>query len=291
VDLVGQNLANSSFQIAMLNNANLSQGNLTNSNFVETAMDGANLSGADARGANFYNATLTGANSDNLIQSNGHIAGLDLTAGASLVIRDYDGNPTTAPPNGPLPIVVDAHLTMNVTGTLRLAFDADSWDSTISFAPGIPVTRGGTLELTFAPEVSPATQIGRTIDLFDWAGVTPTGTFTITSPYSWNLSNLYTTGEVTLTAVPGIVPGDYNGNGTIDAADYVVWRKNGGTQAAYSIWRTNFGQPSGASTNMDGTPTSQSAVPECSSELLLLLGATLVALKGHRSALLGQSVR
>ena len=30
-------------------------------------------------------------------------------------------------------------------------FDADAWDSTISFAPGIPVTLGGTLELTFAP--------------------------------------------------------------------------------------------------------------------------------------------
>ena len=36
---------------------------------------------------------------------------------------------------------------MDATGTLRLVFDADPWDSTISFAPGIPVARGGTLEL------------------------------------------------------------------------------------------------------------------------------------------------
>ena len=107
----------------------------------------ANLSGADARGANFQFATLAGANTSNLIQSNGHIAGLDLTAGASLVVRDYDGNPAATPPTGPLPIVVDQHLAMDATGTLRLVFDADPWDSTISFAPGIPVALGGTLEL------------------------------------------------------------------------------------------------------------------------------------------------
>ena len=47
-----------------------------------------------------------------------------------------------------------------------------------------------------------ASQLGRTFDLFDWTSVTPTGAFTISSPYAWNLSNLYTTGEVTLTAIP-----------------------------------------------------------------------------------------
>ena len=216
------NLANANFALAAsywggyhagndLTGADLSQANLTNANFSGYSypdydedgnylgevifpganLSGANLSGADTRGANFYLATLAGANTTNLIQSDGHIAGLDLTAGASLIVRDYDGN---------LPIVVDQHLAMDATGTLRLVFDADPWDSTISFAPGIPVALGGTLDLTFAPGVDVATQSGRTIDLFDWTGVTPTGTFTVSSPYTWNLTNLYTTGEVTLTA-------------------------------------------------------------------------------------------
>jgi hypothetical protein len=83
-----------------------------------------------------------------------------------------------------------------------MVFEADAWDSTISFAPGIPVTLGGTLELTFAADVNPATQLGRTFDLFDWTGVTPTGAFTVSSAYTWNLSNLYTTGEIMLTAIP-----------------------------------------------------------------------------------------
>ena len=67
---------------------------------------------------------------------------------------------------------------------------------------GIPVTLGGTLELTFADDVNLASQLGRTFDLFDWTGVNPTGAFAVSSPYAWDLSNLYTTGEVTLTAIP-----------------------------------------------------------------------------------------
>ncbi len=75
-------------------------------------------------------------------------------------------------------------------------------DSTISFAPGIPVTLGGTLELTFADGVNLASQLGRTLRLFDWTGVAPVGAFAVSSPYRWNLANVYATGEVTLTAVP-----------------------------------------------------------------------------------------
>jgi hypothetical protein len=260
---------------------NLAGQNLTNAFFISSTLSGANLSGAEARGADFNLATLGGANTSNLIQSNGHIAGLDLMAGASLVVRDYDGNPYYG--SGPIPISVDQHLEMDATGTLRMVFDADVWDSTISFAPGIPVTLGGTLELTFAADVNPVTQLGRTIDLFDWTGVTPTGTFTISSPYTWNLSNLYTTGEVTLATALNL-PGDYNNNGTVDAADYVVWRENEGTSnplpndliggtigaAHYNQWRAHFGQMagSGAGANLNAR------VPEPTSCLLLLMALT-----------------
>ena len=192
-----------------------------------------------------------------------------MTAGASLVVRDYDGNLAAYPtPTGPLPIVVDQYLAMDATGTLRLVFDADPWDSTISFAPGIPVALGGTLDLTFAPGVDVATQSGRTIDLFDWTGVTPTGAFTVSSPYTWNLTNLYTTGEVTLAPAP-IIPGDFSNDGTVDAADYVVWRKNPGgiyTPADYTTWRTNFGQSlsfgAGSGAALPSADPLSAAVPE-----------------------------
>ena len=40
-------------------------------------------------------------------------------------------------------------------------------------------------------------------------------------------------------------PGDFNGNGVVDAADYVVWRKSDNTPANYTVFRSNFGNTGG----------------------------------------------
>ena len=56
---------------------------------------------------------------------------------------------------------------------------------------------------------------------------------------------------------PAPVAGDYNGNGKVDAADYVLWRNGGplanevdtpGTvnAADYTEWRARFGNPPGS---------------------------------------------
>jgi uncharacterized protein YjbI with pentapeptide repeats len=278
---------------ADLSGANLTGANLANANFAGFIYEfsfayganftNANLSGADARGADFLYAVFANTNTSNLIQSDGHVAGLSLTSGDSLVVRDYDVDPgLPVVPN----IIVEGQLSMSGTGTLRMEFDADAWDSKISFAPGISVARGGTLELTFVPEVNLATQIGRTIDLFDWNGVTPTGTFHVSSLYTWNLTNLYTTGEVTLTAAPGIVPGDFNGNVVVDAADYTVWRdslgRTGPNLAAdgnfnnqidsgdYDVWKAHFGQSTGRGAALTSVAP-QSAVPEPANLVVLLI--------------------
>lgn len=56
-------------------------------------------------------------------------------------------------------------------------------------------------------------------------------------------------------AITANFPGDYNDDGVVDAADYVVWRKNEGTMNTlphdpnggiidsdqYNTWRANFG--------------------------------------------------
>ena len=169
-------------------------------------LHGAKVNSADYggrhSGAQFVGAELDDDVVTNVIGRDGHIDGLDLDGRRVLVVRDYDGDPRYEPARPPIPITVDQHLAMGPGGTLRMVFEADAWDSTISFAPGIPVTLGGTLELTFADDVNLASQVGRTFDLFDWTGVNPTGAFAVSSPYAWDLSNLYTTGEVTLTAVP-----------------------------------------------------------------------------------------
>jgi hypothetical protein len=66
------------------------------------------------------------------------------------------------------------------------------------------------------------------------------------------------------------VPGDYNNNGLAEAADYVVWRKNEGTNnllpndgglpgpigtGHYNQWRANFGKTGGSGTGAGSSAT------------------------------------
>jgi hypothetical protein len=60
-------------------------------------------------------------------------------------------------------------------------------------------------------------------------------------------------------------PGDYNNNGVVDAADYVVWRAtNINGQQGYDDWRMNFGSPG------SGLGSGAAAVPEPASIVLAL---------------------
>jgi uncharacterized protein YjbI with pentapeptide repeats len=223
-DFSRANLFNAHFGSSNLTGANLRQANLTNATFftcahlfggclpIHAALTDADLTEADARGAGLTESWLSfsSATTTNLIRPNGRIDGLDLDAAGRLIVRDYDGYAGGYDANigdyrnpiPPIAITVAQRLQMSAGGALRMVFEADAWDSTISFAPGIPVTLGGTLELTFAADVELASQIGRTFQLFDWTDVAPLGAFSVSSPYRWNLANLYTTGEVTLTSVP-----------------------------------------------------------------------------------------
>ena len=44
--------------------------------------------------------------------------------------------------------------------------------------------------------------------------------------------------------IPALM-GDFNGDGKVDAADYVTFRKSNGSEADYAKWRANFGASSG----------------------------------------------
>jgi uncharacterized protein YjbI with pentapeptide repeats len=184
-----------------LSGFDLSDQGLTNTHFDGASLFNADLSGADMRGAKLL-TLRTSTVTTNLIRPDGHIHGLDLDTGGLLVLRDYDGDWRYDPPLPPIPITIDDHAVVGTDGTLRMVFEADTWDSTISFAPGIPVTLAGTLELTFAADVDLASEVGRRFRLFDWTGVDPIGELVVFSPYLWDLSRLHTTGEVTLMAVP-----------------------------------------------------------------------------------------
>ena len=211
-DFSGQSMQWGQFLGAKLNNANLSganlwdgnlgQANLTNANLTGAYLayadlSRANLTGADARGA--IGLTLTGASStQNLIRPDGSINGLDLSGARTLVGRNYTA--------AHIPIEVHTRMTMGTNGTVQVVLDGNGWGSTISFDPGIPVSLGGTLDVTFAAGVSPASLLGTPIQLFDWSGVTPTGQFAwqddLPAGYSWDTSQLYIAGYITETPEP-----------------------------------------------------------------------------------------
>jgi hypothetical protein len=73
---------------------------------------------------------------------------------------------------------------------------------------------------------------------------------------------------------PAPLPGDFNEDGIVDATDYIVWRKSGGTETNYQLWRLNFGRTNASGSGGFGSP----AVPEPSGArffavALLLLGS------------------
>jgi type VI protein secretion system component Hcp len=92
---------------------------------------------------------------------------------------------------------------------------------------------------------------------------------------SWTTHGLKEDLTAALSAVTHL-PGDHNGNGIVDAADYALWRNGGGpdsTQAGYNAWKANFGKSAGSGSVI-------AAVPEPSS--LLLTVAALAAFGTRR---------
>ena len=95
-------------------------------------------------------------------------------------------------------------------------------------------------------------------------------------------------GLSTETVTPPGVPGDYNNNGIVDAADYTVWRDHLGQNSPaytlpneasstgtvdasdYTYWHDHFGTHNGAGA---GAGLSSGAVPEPSTMALGLVGA------------------
>jgi hypothetical protein len=95
---------------------------------------------------------------------------------------------------------------------------------------------------------------------------------------------------------PAPIAGDYNGNGIVDAADYVVWRKALGQTVApgtgadgdgdrtigmgdYSLWKGRFG-----STSVTGSGLATGALPEPGSlALIVAVGVALASARSRRS--------
>ncbi|HVT27493.1 MAG TPA: right-handed parallel beta-helix repeat-containing protein, partial [Lacipirellulaceae bacterium] len=74
-------------------------------------------------------------------------------------------------------------------------------------------------------------------------------------PYEFRSDGLYVT-------TPHTLVGDYNNDGLVDSADYVVWRKRYNTSDLYQTWRTHFAHANGGRSNVLDSDFARSSVPE-----------------------------
>ena len=110
------------------------------------------------------------------------------------------------------------------------------------------------------------------------------------APDGWptELSRIYFGGDddvvfkdfsVTVSTPPAVL-GDYNGNGSVDAADYVLWRNGGpllnegvtvGTvdPADYNYWRSRFGTTTGSGSVAGNVPEPNSLLLLCLAQLAI----------------------
>ena len=127
---------------------------------------------------------------------------------------------------------------------------------------------------------------GTTKNLYEEGEIIPLAGFdgTVTISYVGGTGN-----DVTLNLVALL--GDYNRDGTVDAADYVVWRKTGiNGQQGYDDWRANFGK-SAPSFGLSIPGESLSAqVPEPAAWMTVAIGMSLLSIR-RKSRICEQSQR
>jgi hypothetical protein len=112
---------------------------------------------------------------------------------------------------------------------------------------------------------------------------TPADIYPLTgsAPPARDILDTHTQAQLDAAVLPQPVPGDYNGNGKVDAADYVLWSNGGpllnevdtpGTvnAADYTEWRARFGNPGPGAGSSAG-------VPEPAAMLLALVAAAAVS--------------
>jgi hypothetical protein len=80
------------------------------------------------------------------------------------------------------------------------------------------------------------------------------------------------------------LPGDFNSDGAVDAADYVVWRNTGGSPDDYNDWRANFGATAGSGAALPSAQPLSATVPKPTGVVLVFFaaGAAILATR-HRT--------
>ncbi|MCI0332194.1 MAG: autotransporter-associated beta strand repeat-containing protein [Planctomycetes bacterium] len=167
-------------------------------------------------------------------------------------------------------------LAMTPGGTLDFELGDPARDH-IAITNNGNLSLAGTLNLSLIGGFTPT--LGQTFTLFEGAIGSVTGGFSSIVAPIFDGHTFGVTYSASSALLEVVLAGDFNLDGTVDAADYVAWRKGIGvasTPANYNLWRTHFGQTAGSgsgATGPSGPSSANPAIPEPTSLVLLLLAA------------------
>lgn len=222
-----------------------------------------------------------------------NLPGAGSDPGSWVVIDNVDiqGTVVTSSPNETMTIQGDLTLASGSTASLNIG--AAGTNDLLDIHGNLDVADGFTLEVLLDATVSASSlQDGDSWDLFNFA--TSSGSFdplafalpTLSGNLVWDTTRLLVDGVIEVT-LPGL-PGDFNDDGLVDAADYTVWRDHLGQSESvlplgsttdgsgivdggdYDTWKNNFGNSSAASLQR----ASQTNVPEPTTLVLIAMGCS-----------------
>jgi hypothetical protein len=191
-------------------------------------------------------------------------------------------------------IRMDGYQVASVSGSLLTTWNSLQ-DQAIAGWEETPATTGLLAELN--PSGTSTANAGQTLatmtGLFRTAGGVQDLTFQFRMPGTPTGNVLNGVVRYAPFSSGGVLVGDYNSNGVVDAADYVVWRDRLGQNVAlpnrdqnnngpisnadYNSWRSNFGR-----TNLGSSSLSSSTVPEPSALAMLLLSMLFLVVARYR---------
>ncbi len=127
----------------------------------------------------------------------------------------------------------------------------------LNFSLGTP-DLDGTESFTLIDNQGVGSIVGEFGKINGVAGTYSEGSTITVGTQSYKLTYAGGIGNNDVMLLPVALPGDFNGDSKINAADYVTWRKNDGTASGYAAWRENFSQSSAAAPSF----AEAAAVPE-----------------------------
>ncbi|MCI0332281.1 MAG: autotransporter-associated beta strand repeat-containing protein [Planctomycetes bacterium] len=248
-------------------------GTFTKSGAAIQALVGNNTLGAvnvDAGSLLFH-----GTNTTETVTVNGGTLGGSGSVSGSVVVN----NNAHLAPGASIESLGVGSLTLNSGSILDIELGTPGTSDFIDVT-GALALNGGSMILTDVGGMGAGTY-----NLIDYAtlsgSVANLGAPTGPAGYNYNLIDTGSLIQLSVTAIPVGVPGDFNDDGTVDGADYVLWRKVNGTvydlpnddnivgpvgAAHYALWLNHFGETESGSGGQNG------AVPEPSAAALAVLG-------------------